>query len=66
MKKTKHIPLFEMIESELNIYEMTNAAIKRAEQISKTGNEDVANDRDKIVSLALREVIEETVTYQKI
>ncbi len=58
------IPLGNLVDSEGNMYELTNAAIHRAAQISEVGCEDLEKNRGKIVSTALEEIISKKVEYE--
>ena len=58
------IPLGELVNNEGNMYELTNAAIHRATQISVAGSEDLEKNKGKIVSTALEEIISKKVEYR--
>jgi DNA-directed RNA polymerase subunit omega len=58
------IPLDELIKTEENIYEVTCAAIRRAYQISVTGDEDLEQNQGKVVSTAIRQVLTGKVEYR--
>ena len=58
------IPLGDLVDSEGNMYELTNAAIHRAAQISVAGSDDLEKNRWKIVSTALEEIISKKVNYE--
>jgi DNA-directed RNA polymerase subunit K/omega len=45
------------------MYELTNAAIHRAKQISMAGSEELESAGGKIVSLAIKEIVTEDVQY---
>ena len=62
-KKDYTVPLRPMIDSEQNVYELTNAAIRRAEQLSLTKIEEISKNKAKIASVAIREVVLEEVGY---
>ena len=62
-KKDYTVPLGEMVDSELNVYEMTNAAIRRAEQLSLTKMEEMSKNKAKVSSAAIREVVMKEVGY---
>lgn len=57
------IPLEILVSTEKNMYELTNAAIHRAKQISIAGSENLDSNIGKIVSLAIREIVTEEVQY---
>lgn len=58
------IPLGDLVNNEGNMYELTNAAIHRAAQISVAGSDDLEKNKGKIVSTALQEIITKTVEYR--
>ena len=62
-KNATDIPLRELVSSEKNMYELTNAAIHRAKQITMAGPEDLEIAGGKIVSLAIQEIVTEEVQY---
>lgn len=57
------IPLEILVSTDKNMYELTNAAIHRAKQISMTGSEALEKAGGKIVSLAIREIVTGEVQY---
>ncbi len=62
-KKPSSIPLDDLVSTDKNMYELTNAAIHRAGQISMAGSEDLDSSGGKIVSLAIKEIVTEEVQY---
>jgi DNA-directed RNA polymerase subunit omega len=62
-KKEYTVPLRNMVDSEQNVYELTNAAIRRAEQLSLTKMDEMAKNKAKISSAAIREVVNKEVGY---
>lgn len=62
-KKKPQIPLGELISTDRNMYEVTNAAIHRAKQISVTGTDDLEPGQGKIVSMAIKEIVTGEVEY---
>ena len=46
------------------MYAMTNAIIRRAYQLTVTGDESVERDNSKIVSVAIGQILTQTVQYQ--
>jgi len=62
-KKEYTVPLGDMIDTEQNVYEMTNAAIKRAEQLSLTKMEEMNKNKAKVSSAAIREIVTKEVGY---
>ena len=62
-KKNSSIPLGSLVSTDKNMYELTNAAIHRAKQISMTGSDELEAAGGKIVSLAIKEIVTEEVQY---
>jgi len=62
-KKKSSIPLEYLVSTDKNMYELTNAAIHRARQISMTGAEELEAAGGKIVSQAVKEIVTEEVQY---
>ena len=62
-KKNPNIPLEHLVSTDKNMYELTNAAIHRAGQISMAGSEELEAAGGKIVSLAIKEIVTEEVQY---
>ncbi|MCK5736394.1 MAG: DNA-directed RNA polymerase subunit omega [Spirochaetaceae bacterium] len=62
-KKKSSIPLKDLVSTDKNMYELTNAAIHRARQISMTGAEELEAAGGKIVSQAVKEIVTEEVQY---
>lgn len=64
------IPLNTLIDSEENVYQITCIAIKRAEKIirpvviDEEGVPHVEEEKEKIISQALCEVLDHKVEYQ--
>lgn len=58
------IPL-DLLESEDgNIYQITCAAIRRAYQITVTGDEEVESNQGKVVSTAIQQILTAKVQYR--
>lgn len=57
------IPFNHLVNSQDNVYEMTCASIRRAEQLTMTQSEELKKQKVKIVSEALREVLSGEVQY---
>lgn len=58
------LPL-DLLESyESNMYEMTCATIRRAYQITVTGDEELDTNQGKVVSTAIRQILTEKVQYR--
>ncbi len=62
-KKKSSIPLGPLVSTDKNMYELTNAAIHRAGQISLAGSEELEASGGKIVSQAIKEIVTEEVQY---
>ena len=62
-KMKSNIPLGDLVSTDKNMYELTNAAIHRAGQISMAGSEDLEDSGGKIVSLAIKEIVSGEVQY---
>jgi DNA-directed RNA polymerase subunit omega len=61
--KSSSIPLGPLVSTDKNMYELTNAAIHRAKQISMAGSEELEASGGKIVSLAISEIVTGEVLY---
>ncbi len=57
------VPLDLLIKLDDRVYETTCAAIRRAIQINLAGDEELASNRNKIVSLAIRQILTHKVQY---
>jgi DNA-directed RNA polymerase omega subunit len=57
------IPVYDVIDFTGNRYLLAKAAMKRARQVNFVGDESLESYRGKIVSLALRQVLENHVKY---
>ncbi len=62
-KQRPSIPLDKLVSVEANMYELTNAAIHRAKQISATGIDDLDPGQGKIISIAIKEIVSGEVQY---
>ena len=58
------IPIDKMVDHGDNVYELTCAAIRRAMQITVTGDEDVQENGGKVVSTSLKQILDKKVEYQ--
>jgi DNA-directed RNA polymerase subunit omega len=58
------IPLDLLIQREVNVYEMTCAAIRRAMQITVAGDEEVDENDGKVVSTAIKQILTKKVDYR--
>ena len=52
------------MNDESNIYELTNAAVRRSYQITMTGDEELEDNNGKVVSTAIRQILTKKVQYQ--
>ena len=53
-----------LINDESNIYELTNASIRRAYQITMTGDEELEENNGKVVSTAIKQILTKKVQYK--
>lgn len=58
------IPIDELINFKGNRYELTCAAIKRAIQINLTGDEELNENKGKIVPTALKQILNRKVQFK--
>jgi DNA-directed RNA polymerase subunit omega len=58
------IPLDKLINEDSNIYELTAASIRRAYQITVTGDEELEANQGKVVSTAIKQILTRKVQYQ--
>lgn len=58
------IPLDLLVDNSDNVYEMTCAAIRRAVQITVTRDEEIEENDGKVVSTAIKQVLNRTVQYR--
>jgi len=57
------ISLEELVDFDGNVYEVTNAVIKRSKQIAEIGDDDLENYNFKIVSTALSQIFMKKIEY---
>ncbi len=57
-------PLDELVKFDGNIYEITAAANRRAYQMSMVQDPIIAENQDKVVSLAAKQLFNKEVTYR--
>ncbi|OQY40465.1 MAG: hypothetical protein B6229_01545 [Spirochaetaceae bacterium 4572_7] len=57
------IPIEDLVNNEGNIYEVTNAAISRSNQLAKTGSKDLDENLGKVVSVSIKEIVTAKVKY---
>jgi len=58
------IPLDLLVDNTDNVYKITCAAVRRAVQITITGDEEIEEDGGKVVSTAIKQVLTKTVQYR--
>lgn len=58
------IPIDLLENYDENIYEATVASIRRAYQITVTGDEELDDNEGKVVSTAIRQILTEKVQFQ--
>lgn len=58
------LPLDLLIENQGNMYEITCATIKRAVQINLAGDEELEENKGKIVPLAIKQILTNKVEYR--
>ncbi|MDR2588262.1 MAG: DNA-directed RNA polymerase subunit omega [Spirochaetales bacterium] len=58
------LPLDPLIGYEDNVYELTCAAIRRAYQITVTGDEEIEDNHGKVVSTAIKQILTRKVVFR--
>jgi len=58
------LPLDLLEQHRDNIYELTCASIRRAYQITMTGDEELEENSGKVVSTAIRQILTKKVQYR--
>jgi DNA-directed RNA polymerase subunit omega len=58
------LPLDLLIEYQGNIYELTCAAIRRAYQVTITGDEELEKNQGKVVPTAIKQILTRKVIFQ--
>lgn len=58
------LPLDLLERYQGNVYVLTCAAVRRAYQITVTGDEDLDENEGKVVSTAIRQILTKKVQYQ--
>lgn len=58
------IPLNKLIQYNGNVYIVTNAMIRRATQIHLAGDEELEENKGKVVSTAIKQILTEKVRYR--
>jgi DNA-directed RNA polymerase subunit omega len=58
------LPLHLLEQYQGNVYELTNASVRRAYQITMTGDEEVDLNDGKVVSTAIKQILTQQVQYR--
>jgi DNA-directed RNA polymerase subunit omega len=58
------IPFKELVAEKGNMYALTCAAVKRVMQLSVSGEEEITKYHGKIVSLAIKQILEKKIEYK--
>lgn len=58
------IPLDKLVSWKGNIYIMTTASIKRSNQLTITGDEEVEKNNGKVVPTAIKQLLDKKVEYR--
>ena len=58
------IPLDLLVDQGGNVYELTSAMIKRAMQLTVTGDEELEKENTKVVSLAISQLLTKKVEFR--
>jgi len=58
------IPLDLLVTNTGNMYKLTSAMIKRAEQINLTGDPELEEAGGKVVSLAIKQVLSKKIEFR--
>ena len=58
------LPLSLLLGNVDNRYELSAAAIRRAHQLTITGDEDVDTNKGKVVSTSVKQILTKKVKYQ--
>lgn len=58
------LPLDLLTNHDGNVYELTCAVIRRAMQITVTGDEEIIENDGKVVSTALKQILTKKVEYR--
>ena len=58
------LPLDLLTNHDGNVYELTCAVIRRAIQITVTGDEEIIENDGKVVSTALKQILTKKVEYR--
>lgn len=58
------INLDKIVNFDGNIYEVTNAVIRRAKQITEIGDDDLSLHHGKVVSTSLHQIFSKKIEYR--
>jgi DNA-directed RNA polymerase subunit omega len=58
------LPLNLLEQYQGNVYELTVATVRRAYQITMTGDEELDDNDGKVVSTAIKQILTEKVQYR--
>ena len=58
------LPLSELIDLQDDVYACTCAIIKRAQQVTVAGDEELEKNNGKVVSTAIEQILTEKVEYE--
>ncbi len=57
------LPLYKLIDLQEDVYACTSAIIKRAQQVTVAGDEDLDRNNGKVVSTAIDQILTSKVEY---
>lgn len=58
------LPLDRLEQYQGNVYELTVASVRRAYQITMTGDEELDENDGKVVSTAIKQILTDKVQYR--
>ncbi|GAB6089519.1 DNA-directed RNA polymerase subunit omega [Spirochaeta dissipatitropha] len=58
------LPLDLLESADTNMYELTVAAIRRAYQLTVTGDEELAKNEGRVVPTAIKQILTKKVAYR--
>ncbi len=61
--KEKSMPIKKILDYQENIYELTNAVIKRSKQVTQAGCEELEMYQNKPISLSMDEILSNKVLF---
>lgn len=59
------ISLDLLISYDKNMYELTNAMVKRSSQVALTGDEDISKYNGKVVSTSIDQILTKKVEFKR-